>query len=261
MTITKHEIRQGFRQLLIWTAAIASFMIICILIFPEMKGEMSGMGAMFSSMGAFTKAFGLDVLDFGTLRGYYAIECGNVIGIGGALFAALISVNILSKEEGGHTAEFLFAHPVSRSAAAAQKAIALFLQLAIMNAVVFALSAASVAMIGEGVFRKELALMHLAYFLVQLEIASICFLISALIRTSGMGIGLGIAVALYFINLIANITETMRALKYLTPFAFAEASDILKTGEIEPKFLLPGMCVSFICVIAAFFVYRRKDLR
>ena len=34
----------------------------------------------------------MDRLNFGTLDGYYAIECGNILGLGGAFFAALSAV-------------------------------------------------------------------------------------------------------------------------------------------------------------------------
>ena len=67
MTITKHELRQGRNAFLIWTVSIAFLLAICIIIFPEMKGEMAGVSKIFSAMGAFTAAFGMDRLDFGSI--------------------------------------------------------------------------------------------------------------------------------------------------------------------------------------------------
>ena len=114
MTLIKHELRQGRMALLIWTASIAFLLAVCVFLFPEMKGEMADLGDMFGSMGAFTDAFGMDQLNFGTLVGFYAIECGNVLGLGGAFYAAICAAGILSKEEKEKTAEFLFTHPVAR---------------------------------------------------------------------------------------------------------------------------------------------------
>ena len=73
---------------------------------------MEGINEVFASMGAFTAAFGMDRLNFGTLVGFYAIECGNVLGLGGAFYASLCAVSMLSKEEKEKTAEFLFTHPI-----------------------------------------------------------------------------------------------------------------------------------------------------
>lgn len=92
MTIVKHELKQGKNSFLIWTAAIAMLLAVCVFLFPEMKGEMDGISDVFASMGSFTAAFGMDRLNFGTLVGFYAIECGNVLGLGGAFYAALCAV-------------------------------------------------------------------------------------------------------------------------------------------------------------------------
>ncbi len=99
MILIKHELKQGWKSLAVWTASIGFFIIICVFLYPEMKGEMEDMNEMFSSMGAFSSAFGMDRLNFGTLIGFYATECGNILGLGGAFFASLIAVSSLAKEE------------------------------------------------------------------------------------------------------------------------------------------------------------------
>ena len=137
MTITRHEIRRGKIPFLIWTGAIAFLLATCIFLYPEMKGQMGSIGDMFSSMGSFTAAFGMDKLNFGTLIGYYAIECGNVLGLGGAFYAALLAVAMLAKEEKDRTAEFLLTHPVSRVRVVSEKLFAVFLQVTALNIVIF----------------------------------------------------------------------------------------------------------------------------
>ena len=79
MTLVKHELRRGKTSFLIWTASIGFLLVICIFLFPEMKGQMDNVNDMFASMGSFTAAFGMDRLNFGTLAGFYAVECGNVL--------------------------------------------------------------------------------------------------------------------------------------------------------------------------------------
>ena len=112
MTIVKHELKQGKIAFAIWTTSIAFLLVVCVFLFPDIKGEMESVGDIFASMGSFTDAFGMDRLNFGTLIGFYAIECGNVLGLGGAFFASLIAVSALSKEEKDKTAEFLLTHPM-----------------------------------------------------------------------------------------------------------------------------------------------------
>ena len=56
MTIVKHELKQGKNSFLIWTAAIAMLLAVCVFLFPEMKGEMDGNSDVIASMGSFTAA-------------------------------------------------------------------------------------------------------------------------------------------------------------------------------------------------------------
>ncbi len=93
--------------------------------------------------------FGMDRLDFGTLIGYYGIECGNVLGLGGAFYASLCAVNMLNKEEKEHTAEFLLTHPVSRRRIITEKLLAVFVLITVMNLLIYIFSVGSMAVIGE----------------------------------------------------------------------------------------------------------------
>lgn len=260
MTIVKHELGQGRRTLIIWTVAIGFLLGICVFLFPEMKGEMDDVSEIFSSMGSFTEAFGMDRLNFGTLIGFYAVECGNILGLGGAFFAALLAVGIIAKEEKEHTAEFLLTHPVSRRRVVTEKLAAVLLQIIILNAIIFGVSVISVAMIGEEILWKEIGMLHLAYFLLQLELAGICFGISAFLRRGSLSIGLGIAAMMYFLNLIANISEGAEFLKYITPFGYAEGADIVTNGSLDAGLVLIGMLYMVIGIAAAYWEYGRKDI-
>lgn len=231
MTLVKHELRQGKTSFLIWTASIGFLLVICIFLFPEMKGQMDNVNDMFASMGSFTAAFGMDRLNFGTLAGFYAVECGNVLGLGGAFYAALCAVGILSKEEKDKTAEFLLTHPISRKRIVTEKVIAVLIQITAMNLLIYAFAVGSIAAIGETIPWKEISLLHLAYYLLQLELAGICFGISAFLRKGSAGVGLGIATMMYFLNLIANIAEVAEFLKYITPFGYCEGADIVSSGS------------------------------
>lgn len=260
MTMIRHEFRQNKISLTVWTAGIAALMAVCIFIFPDMKGEMDGVSDMFASMGSFTEAFGMDKISFGTLTGFYAVECGNILGLGGAFFAALAAVSVLAKEEKEHTAEFLLTHPVSRARIVTDKLIAVTGQVVILNGVVYALAVGSIAAIGEEIPWKEVSLMHLAYLLLQLEIAGICFGISAFLRHGSIGIGLGVAAVLYFLNLIANITESAEFLRYITPFGYAEGSDIVTNVSLDTGLILLGMLYGAVGILAAYVKYCRKDI-
>ena len=260
MTLLKHEFHMGSKALAIWTAAIGGFMVCCVFLFPEMAGQMKLVSNIFASMGAFTAAFGMDRLNFGTLTGFYAIECGNILGIGGALFAAMLSSNLLCKEEKEHTAEFLLTHPITRSQAVAGKLGAMVLQTVVLNGAVFLMAIGSVAAIGYEIPWKELGLLHLANLFVQLELEGICFGISAFLRRGGLGIGMGLTISMYFLNLVANLSKNAKFLKYITPFGYAEGADLISDGRINLQYLAVGAAFTALGILAAFWQYHRKDI-
>lgn len=261
MTLVKHELRQGRTAFLIWTAAIGFLLAVCIFLFPEMKGQMDSVNDVFASMGSFTAAFGMDRLNFGTLTGFYAVECGNVLGLGGAFYAALCAVGILNKEEKERTADFLLTHPVSRTRIITEKLIAVLIQITAMNIIIYALSVGSIAAVGEKIPWKEISLLHIAYYLLQLELAGICFGISAFLHRGSVGIGLGIAAVMYFLNLIANISETAEFLKYITPFGYCEGADIVSSGNLDGAKFAVGAVIGISGIVIAYLKYTKKDIR
>lgn len=261
MTLLKHELRQGKTAFLIWTASVSFLLAVCIFLFPEMKGEMDPVSDIFASMGIFSDAFGLDRLNFGTLTGFYAVECGNVLGLGGAFFAAFIGVTALAKEEKDRTAEFLLSHPISRARAVTEKLVAIAVQIVAMNAIILGISLLSIRIIGETIPWREVLLIHLTYFFLQIELSCLCFGISAFLRRGGIGIGLGLAVILYFLNLVANMTEKAEVLKYVTPFAYCEGADIVGNGKPDMLLIGIGAALSVLGILTAYLQYGRKDIR
>ena len=237
MTILKAELRRGAKALILWTVVIGFLLGICILIYPEMESQMNEISGMFSEMGSFSAAFGMD-----------------------ALFGALLGIGALAGEEKEGTAEFLLTHPVSRRSVLLQKLGAVLLQILILNGAVLGISLVSALLVGEAPEGKTFVLLFLAYLILQMEIASICFGISAFLSRGGQGLGLGIAALAYFLNIIANLTEDAGFLKYITPFGYAEGADIVAEGSLNSGYLAAGIALALLGIGAAFVWYQRKDI-
>lgn len=260
MTIVKHELRQSRLPFWIWTGAIGFMLAVCIFLFPEIKNQMDELNEAFASMGSFTAAFGMDRLNFGTLLGYYAIECGNVLGLGGAFFAALCAAGSLSKEERDRTAEFLLTHPISRRRVVSEKLLAVLAQVTALNVVIYLLALASIAIVGEEIPWKVVNLLHLAYYLCQLALAGICFGISAFARKGSVGIGLGVAILAYMLNLLSNITDSAKFLKYVTPFGWCDGAEIVEKGCLDGGKLAVGAALCAAGILFAYWHYTKKDI-
>ena len=261
MTLFRHELRQGRTAFFLWTGSIAALIAVCVCLFPEMEGQLEAAGALFASMGRFTAAFGMDRLSMGTLSGFYCVECGTVLALGGAFYASLLGGTALSREERGRTAEFLLTHPLSRAGAAAQKLAAALTQLAAMDLAVLGAALAALRLTGQAVPWRELALLHGACALLQTELACVCFGLSAFLRRGGAGLSMGLAGGMYALDLLANMTDRAAFLKYVTPFGYCGGADIASAGALAGGPVAAGMALACLGAAAAFLRYGTKDIR
>ncbi|MEG1470012.1 MAG: ABC transporter permease subunit [Anaerovoracaceae bacterium] len=260
MTILTHELKRGYKGLMIWSGAVGFMVVICLLMYPEMKGQMVDFNEMMAGLGKFTAAFGMDQLNFGTAMGFYGVECGNILGIGGAFYAAILGIGILAKEESNHTAEFLLTHPINRNRVLLEKLVAIKLELFAFNLFAIICAIVSFFIIKEDVVWKEFWLFHFAQFVMQAEIMAICFGISAFIRNNAIGMGLGFAGLLYFMNIFINIDDNVKFLGYITPFQYADAANIIGEKNVEWGFMIVGIAIAFAFILLGFAKYNKKDI-
>lgn len=260
MTLFLHELKRNRLSLIIWSAAVSFMLGVCVIIYPEMTSQMQEVSDVFSEMGAFSSAFGMDELNFGEFIGYFSIELNNTLGLGGAIFAAIIGCGLLAKEEKDGTAEFLLTHPVSRARIVSEKLFSAIAQILIFNLSVTSVSLICAAAIGETEGLSKLALLFVANLILQLEILSITLCVSAFVKRGGLGIGLGITLGFYFINIISNLSEKVEFLKFITPYAYTDGSKIVSEGTVEIKYLAVGLIFSLAGLFAAYKKYCSKDI-
>ena len=260
MTLFFHELKRGKISLIIWSSIIAFLLAVCIFIYPEMAEQMGELEDMFNNMGAFSDAFGMEALTEGGFLGFFSLECAEMLGIGGALFAAILGIGMLSKEEQDGTAEFLLSHPISRSRVVTEKLLAVVAEILIFNLVQIVVTALSILAISEEVDVGKLALIFLSFLILHLEVAAISFGISSALRRGGIGIGLGIALLFYFVSLASGISESLEFLEYLTPFSYTSGSYIIEHTSLEWKYVIIGAVVSVASVACAYRIYTKKDI-
>ncbi len=258
--IYRHEMKQYWKTLLLWSVCVGGMGMACILLFSSMQEEMAGMAESFAAMGTFSQAFGMDRLSIATLTGFYATEIGTIHELGGALFAAMLSMTMLSKEEDGHTSEYLFSLPVSRGRVVWMKWSVVCSCLALFHLLCMGFYGMGFVLLGEGIPGKEFWLFHGMQFMMGLELAGICFAVSAFFRQNRLGVGMGIVLLFYAFNLVSRVTPEMEKIAFLSPFAYANASEILSGGETAAGAAALGAAVLILGLGTACVKYVGKDL-
>lgn len=259
MILYKHEMKMNRKSLLIWTLSVGLICFGCILLYTSLEDSIQGIAESFSDMGAMSAALGMDKMSLATLKGYYATEITMMHSLGGAMFAAILGTGLLSKEESGHTAEFLCVLPIERKHIVWGKYLALVSNIIVLNVTCAGLYLFGFVMMGEPVDGKEMVLYHLAAALMQLEVGTVCFFLSACVKKSIMGAGLGLTLLLFAADMMCRIVPAIEELKYITPFYYANAADIFTDGKINGVMAATGVGIIVIFYAAARWVYCRKD--
>lgn len=254
-----HEMKQYWKTLLLWAVCVGGMGMACILLYSTMQEEMAAMADSFAAMGGFSAAFGMDQLSIATLKGFFATEVGTIHELGGAMFAAVSSMNILSKEEDGHTSEFLFSLPVSRGKVVWTKWGVVCTGLLLFHLICMGFYGMGFLALSEGIPVKEWFLYQAMQLLLGLELAGICFAASAFSRQNRLGVGLGLVLLLYACDLVSRVVPKMEKLSVISPFAYANASEILGTGKTAAGGALLGAGVLVLALWTAYVKYTGKD--
>lgn len=260
MTVLRNEIRFHWKGTLIWSFSLSFFAILALTLYPQVANYSGMFNAMVERMGILGQMFNLQNMDMFEFMNYYGLENGNFLGLGGGMFAAITAMNIVAREEGRHTAEFLFPHPINRTTVLVQKFITMLLQILVLNAIFIIAGHIGAGLIGMHFPQKRFTDFHLSLLMMNLQVAVLCFGISCFRKRDSVVPGLGLVLAFYFVNLFININREVATFKYFTPYYYTDIGRITSNGGPMWEAIGLGFIVPGLILILGILYYSRKDL-
>ena len=260
MTVLRHELRRGWRSTIVWAVSLAVFTVISLLLYPRVAHYSKFFNNIISQLGLLSQVFSLQDMDVFEFMNYYGLESGNFLGLGGGMFAAIAGMSMVAKEEGRHTAEFLYPHPVGRAGVLLQKYVALILQIAILNVICVGAALLGAALINSAVPQIAFRNFHVSLLMMNLQIGTLCFGLSCLRKRDNVVPGLGIVLFFYFLNLFININREAATLKYVTPYYYIDMVRITNAGGPLWQFIGIGFAAATLVLVIGTVHYIRKDL-
>lgn len=258
------EFKRNFKSLILWTVIVALLCALMLIMFPAFQDSFSEIEDFLEGYpDGFLEAFGLGEggLDMTNLYGWYGVEGYLFVILIGGSYAGILGGSILSKEEDDKTIEFLLSKPISRNHVFFGKAIVVLINLLIMDLVV------SLVLLVSFVLMADLdvvvwLLFSFAPLLLQLVFASLSLLISIFVTKSRqvMSISLGIVIGMYVIDLISTLTDQGEFLKYITPYEYINAIDIVNNESIRFLYLMLVFGIVLVSFMSAWQLYKRKDI-
>jgi len=206
--------------------------------------------------------FGLNGFDLSKASGAYGILFMYIV-LMAVIHAVLLGTDLISKEERDRTSEFLFTKPVSRAAVVTAKLLAGLFNLVVLNLVtlvssIWIVDYFSKSSAGTG----DVPLLTAALFVLQVLFFLVGASIAAMSKKpkAAAGIATGILLVTFILYFAINLNEQLDFLKYLTPFKYFDARNLIADGHFDTVYTLLSAVIITTAVAAAYITYSRRDL-
>lgn len=263
MHILLRELKANKRSLAIWAAAIGGLNVLMMAIYPSFTDEVALESLFEMYPESFLKAFGLDVLSLANPINFYATEAYFIVVLFGGIFAAILGASILAKEEEEKTIEFLLSKPITRNQVLSEKILSFIIYIIIFNLLISLFTFAAFEIFVSTIYSRILLFyLLLTPVFAHLTFACIAFLLSIYFsdKRSAYSASIGLVLFLYFINILALLSERAEFLRYLSPFYYTDAVGIVVNNSmnIVNMFILLGVCA--LSLFITFILYNKRDI-
>ncbi|MFH5837138.1 ABC transporter permease subunit [Proteiniclasticum sp. C24MP] len=206
--------------------------------------------------------FGMNDLDMGTSLGYHGIMMYYVI-LAGILYAAMLGVRIISKEELLKTSEFLLTKPRSRRRILTFKILAGITLVSLFTLAVYLSSILSLEVFGgsapyQSVLLKEV----LSLFLLMLLYFSLGILSASLIAKPRLASSLILSMvfATFLLGVFHDLLDSPMILRLLTPFRYFPLVDLVEKNTLSTVFALLTVLLIMAAGFLSFRSYEKRDM-
>lgn len=258
MPILRHTLYSLRWQITAYGVGIALYAALIVLMYPYLKETFAAL-ELPEGYAAF---FGQEGSDFSDARLYLTTELLSWVPLIAAIYAVVASTGLLAGDEQRGTLDLLLSQPVSRSRLFAERVGGLVigaLLIGLVAAVGFAVPALFVDL-GD---ISPLVLARAMFNLVPLMLAcaGLGLLVAALAPSRGIAGGIVAVetVVVFVLNSIANLSDSLDPLHYLSPFYYADANVALTQGP-DPWHVVVLLGAFAVLTAVALRVFVRREL-
>ncbi len=262
MNIFFRELRANLKSLIIWCVVLVLLVIGGAAKFTAYYHDPSMLAVLDALPKGMVDALELKAFNLTTVTGFYGIMMIYYALMGG-IAAAMWGSDSISKEERDKTVEFSLVLPVSRGRVVTGKLLA-----ALVNCIIFVLVTWGVSLAvaqqfqPEQDFNKFLTLEMAGMFIIELIFLAVGLLLGCSMKQykqSG-NIAIGVILVTYFLSVMSGMQANLDFLKYFSPFKYFDAGVLLRSGKLDPMYILLSAAIIAVCVIAAYWTYNKRDL-
>lgn len=260
----KRELKINFKNFLIWTSILVIMFLVVFLMYPSIIASdniqmMDEMVKLFPE--EMLKAFNMDISSMDTAFGWLKTEGFIFILLLTGVYASILGSNILLKEESDKTIEYLNSLPIKRSTILSQKVICAIIYIIAMTVIIGIFNYIALDLSGD-FDKKQYILLSITPLLSALPLFSITLFISTFFhKTKKMfGIGLGIALVSYFLQILSEMNEVTKFFKYFTVYTLADVRNVIMDITLNPIMIVISILITVLFLIGSYIRYNQKEL-
>ena len=262
MNIFIREMKAHGKGLIFWIIGML-FMIVASMGKYVATSNSGGLNEIMAKMPKSMQAImGTGTFDLTKISGYYGILFLYIILIA-TVHGAMIGAGIISKEERDKTAEFLLVKPVSRNKIITAKLLAALVNILILNIVTLIISLITVKKYGNGEeVTPDIVILMIGMLVLQIIFMVIGTAIAAAFKNPKIATSMSTVILLitFLVSIMIDISSKIDWLKYLTPFKYFEAKNLMYGGGFDLIFVLLSMVMIGGLTTVTYIFYNKRDL-
>ena len=260
----KREFKVNFKSFIIWLAVLILIFLVVYLIYPYIITDET-MKSIDEMMEIFPKevlkAFNMDMTSISTAYGWFKSEGFTFILLILGIYSSLLGSNILLKEEDDKTIEYLSSLPIKRSKIVTSRVVSGISYIIIM-VLIFGLFNYISLLLSGSFNQKEFILLSLTPIFACIPLYAISLFISTFFHNSKKvtGISLGIVFISYIINVLSELSDKVKFLRYLSIYTLVDIRNVIESCSINIVLVIISLVISILFILLTYIRFNKKEL-
>ncbi|MCB2297964.1 ABC transporter permease subunit [Clostridium tagluense] len=263
MNIFIVEMKAHRKGLIIWVLGILFMVGAGMGKFVALSSSGQSMNELLAQMPKSMLAImGIGTLDLSKASGYYGVLFLYLV-LMATIHAAMLGADIISKEERDKTAEFLLVKPISRNKIVTSKLLAATMNILIFNVITLVSSIIIVGKYSKGeAVSADIVILMMGMLILQLMFMLIGTAIAAVSKNPKTATSISTAILLitFILSIAIDINSKLQNLKYLTPFKYFEAKNLMNGGGFQWSFVILSIIIILVMLCITYVFYKKRDL-
>ena len=260
----KREMKINLKNFIIWTSILMGLFLVVFLLYPSIISS-ENMEMLDEMMQIFPeevlKVFNMDISSIDSAFGWLKTEGFVFVLLIIGIYSGILGSNILLKEENDKTIEYLNSLPVTRKSILLNKIACGLIYIVLMVLSIGLFNFIGLSLSGE--FDKvAYILLSITPIFSSIVIFAVCLFLSTFTHKTKktVGISLGIVFASYFLNIISEMAESTKVLKYISVFTLADIRNVILNKSINLLIVVLSIVFTLIFLVLSFVHYNKKEL-